>query len=141
MAFGNVVPTGLEVWGNTVYMAAAGPIPHLAEDGKVVAFGPRSNEASEVASGAPLLVDIKRGRGAGLYALAQGIWDGAFEGSPALPNTGQLLKVNADGTFTVLAEGLNIPTSLQFIGNTAYIVTLTGEIWKMENVSDPPFGR
>jgi hypothetical protein len=141
MAFGNVVPTGLEVWGNTVYMAEAGPLPHLPQDGKVVAFGPHSSEAVEVASGAPLLVDVKRGRGAGLYALAQGFWDGAFEGSPAFPDTGLLLRVDANGTFTVLADRLNIPTSLQFIGTTAFIVTLTGEIWTVENVSDPPFGR
>ena len=28
IAFGNIVPTGLAVSGNTVYMAQAGPIPH-----------------------------------------------------------------------------------------------------------------
>jgi hypothetical protein len=37
-AFGNIVPTGLEVRGQTIYMAQAGPVPHLPEDGKVVAF-------------------------------------------------------------------------------------------------------
>jgi hypothetical protein len=41
-AFGNIVPTGLEVRGRTIYMAQAGPVPHLPEDGKVVAFRPRS---------------------------------------------------------------------------------------------------
>ncbi len=140
-AFGNVVPTGLEVWGNTVYMAEAGPIPHLPEDGRVVAFGPGPGDAIEVASGAPLMVDVKRGRGARLYGLAQGDWDGAFEGSPAVPNTGQLVEISADGSMRVLADGLNIPTSFQLLGNTAYIVSLTGEIWKLEDVSSPPFGR
>lgn len=141
MSFGNIVPTGLEVHGNTVYMAEAGPVPHDPADGKVVAFGPRSTEAVDVASGAPLMVDVKFGRGQKLYALAQGTWNGQFEGSPAFPETGFLLEVNADGSLTVLADGLNIPTSFQFIGNTAYIVTLTGEIWKLDNVSGPPFGR
>jgi hypothetical protein len=140
MSFGNIVPTGLEVHGNTVYMAEAGPVPHEPADGKIVAFGPKSTEAVEVASGAPLMVDVKFGRGQKLYALAQGTWNEAFEGSPAIPEDGSLLEVNADGSLTVLAHGLNIPTSFQFIGNTAYIVTLTGEIWKLENVSDPPFG-
>lgn len=139
--FGNVVPTGLTTWGHTVYVAQAGPVPHLPEHGRVVAFGPESSAASEIAAGGPLLVDVQRGRGAMLYALAQGIWDGAFEGSPALPDTGQLLAVNADGTFAILADALDRPTSLQLIGNTAYIVTLTGEIWTVEHVSDPPFGR
>jgi hypothetical protein len=35
---------------------------------------------------------------------------------------------------------LDRPTSLELIGNTAYVVTLTGEIWKIDNVSAPPFG-
>ena len=51
-----------------------------------------------------------------------------------MPNTGSLVKVNRDGTFSVVADGLNQPTSLEFIGNTAYVVTLTGEIWKIDNV-------
>ena len=140
IAFGNTVPTGLEVWGNTIYMAEAGPVPHLPEAGKVMSFGPNSSTATEVASGARLLVDVEFGRGRKLYALSQGVWDGAGEGSPALPNTGALVEVNEDGTFTVITDGLDRPTSLEFIGNTAYFVTLAGEIWKIDNVSDPPYG-
>src|SRR6266566_1518982 len=63
IAFGNIVPTGLEVRGNTVYMAEAGPDPHLPQAGKVVSFGPKSPTATEVTSGAPLLVDVEFGRG------------------------------------------------------------------------------
>lgn len=138
IAFGNVVPTGLAVRDNTVYIAQAGPIPHLPEDGKVVSFKRRSPTAREVASGAPLLVDVEFGRGRRLYALSQGVWDGPFEGTPALPNTGALVKVNRDGTFTTIVDGLNQPTSFEFIRNTAYVVTLTGEIRKIDNVWTPP---
>jgi hypothetical protein len=140
IAFNNIVPTGLAVSGNTAYMAEAGPVPHVPEDGKVVSFGPKSPTATEVASGARLLVDVEFGRGRTLYALSQGIWDGVGEGSPALPNTGALVKVNGDGTFTVITNGLDRPTSLEFIGNTAYVVTLIGEIWKIDGVSGPPYG-
>jgi hypothetical protein len=141
IAFDNIVPTGLEVSGNAVYMAEAGPNPHLPEDGKVVAFGPKSPTVTEVASGAPLLVDVEYGRGRTLYALAQGDFpDGAGDGSPAQPNTGSLVEVNGDGTFSVIMDGLDRPTSVEFIGNTAYVVTLTGEIWKIDGVSGPPFG-
>jgi hypothetical protein len=141
MAFDNIVPTGLDVSGNTVYLAEAGPNPHLPQDGKVVRFGPRSSSAEEVASGAPLLVDVEYGRGRTLFALSQGEFPaGAGDGSPALPETGSLVEVNGDGSFTILTEGLNQPTSVEIIGNTAYIVTLTGEIWKIDGVSGPPYG-
>jgi hypothetical protein len=133
-AFGNIVPTGLEVRGRTIYMAEAGPVPHLPENGKVVAFRPKSTSVREVASGSPLLVDVEFGRGHRLYALSQGVGSGGPEGSPALPNTGALVRVNRDGTFTVVADRLNQPTSLEFIKNSAYVVTLGGEIWKIKDV-------
>ena len=141
IAFGNIVPTGLAVAGNTIYMAEAGPVPHLPQDGKVVSFEPNSPTATQVASGARLLVDVEFGRGRTLFALSQGVFTpGNPEGSPANPNTGALVEVNGDGTFTVITDGLDRPTSLELIGNTAYVVTLTGEIWKIDNVSGPPYG-
>ena len=73
-AFDNIVPVGLETWGNRIYMAQAGPLPHLPADGKIVSFTPKSSTATEVAAGGPLLVDVERGRGTTLYGLAQGIW-------------------------------------------------------------------
>jgi hypothetical protein len=141
ITFGNIVPTGIAVAGNTIYMAQAGPIPHLPQDGKVVSFGPRSTSATLVGSGASLLVDVEFGRGRRLYALSQGPGvPGAPDGSPAQPDSGALVEVKQDGTFARIVEGLDRPTSLEFIGNTAFVVTLTGEVWKIENVSSPPFG-
>jgi sugar lactone lactonase YvrE len=135
IAFDDIVPTGLAVQGNTVYMAEAGPIPHLPQNGKVVSFEPKSPTATQVAAGGRLLVDVEFARGHTLYALAQGVWPlGNPEGSPALPNTGSLLRVNQDGTFTTVTEGLNQPTSVEFIGDTAYVVSLPGEIWKINNI-------
>jgi len=141
IAFGNIVPTGLAVRGRTIYMAEAGPVPHLPENGKVVSFGPKPTTAvTQVASGSPLLVDVAFGRGRTLYALSQGVGSGGPPGSPALPDTGALVKVNADGTFTPVTTGLDRPTSLEFIGTTAYVVTLGGDIWKVDGVSGPPYG-
>lgn len=140
-AFDDVVPTGLAVSGNSVFMAEAGPVPHLPQNGKVVSFGPNSLAATEVASGASLLVDVEFGRGRRLYALSQGQGSSGPPGSPALPNTGALVEVNGNGSFTIVTGGLDRPTSLEFIGNTAYVVTLTGQIWKIADVSGPPFGE
>lgn len=140
-AFDNIVPTGLEVHGNSVFMAEAGPNPHLPQDGKIVTFGPKAPNVIEVASGAPLLVDVEYGLGRKLYALSQGDFEvGQGDGSPALPNTGALVEAREDGSFSFIVEGLNQPTSLEFIGNSAYVVTLGGEVWKIDNVSPPPYG-
>jgi sugar lactone lactonase YvrE len=143
IAFDDIVPTGLAVRGNTIYTGEAGPIPHLPETSKVMSFTLKSPIATQVASGAGLkkiglLVDVEFGRGNRLYALAQGFWNGPFEGTPAQPNSGALVEVNPDGTFTVIVEGLNQPTSVEIIKNTAYIVTLTGEVWKIDHLSPRP---
>ncbi|MGZ8567295.1 MAG: ScyD/ScyE family protein [Actinomycetota bacterium] len=133
IAFGNIVPTGLELRGKRVYLTQAGPVPHLPENGRVVSFYPGSSTVTEVASGGRLLVDVEVGTGRDLFALAQGEFTpGNPEGSPANPNTGKLLKVDGHGGFTVVVEGLNQPTSLEFIGKSAYVVTLDGEIWKID---------
>lgn len=124
-------------------MGQAGPIPHLPQDGKVVTFTPNS-AATEVASGAPLIVDVEFGLCRHLYALSQGIWDLPVipenEGAPASADTGRLLRVNKDGSFASIVEGLDRPTSLEFIGKTAFVVTLTGKVIRIDNTGRPPFG-
>jgi hypothetical protein len=139
-SFGDIVPTGLAVKGNDIYMSQAGPVPHLPENGKVLNFTLDSPTVTTVASGAPLLVDVEFGRGQSLFALSQGPGSGGIEGSPALPNSGSLVRVNADGTFTVIADKIDHPTSLEIIGNTAYIFSLSGDIWTVDNIAGPPFG-
>jgi hypothetical protein len=34
---------------------------------------------------------------------------------------------------TPVTGGLDRPTSLEFIGDTAYVVTLTGEVWAIDH--------
>jgi hypothetical protein len=131
-AFDNIVPTGLDVLGSKIYMTEAGPVPHLPEDGKLVSFKPGSTDVKQVASGASLLVDVEIGRRNTLYALSQGDFPpGNPEGSPAAPGTGSLVKANKDGSFTEIVDGLDQPTSLEIIEDTAYVVGLPGEIWKI----------
>ena len=141
IAFPDIVPTGLAVWGNSIYLSQAGPIPHLPQNGKVVTFDLGSSSATEVASGIRLAVDVEFGRGRTLFALSQGFWDGPYEGAPADPNTGALMRVNRDGTVTTVVGGLDRPTSLEIIDNTAYVVTLGGEVWTVNDIASPPYGR
>jgi hypothetical protein len=139
-SFSDIVPTGLAVKGNTIYMSQAGPVPHLPQNGKVLSFS-GSSSVTTVGSGAPLLVDVEFGRGNTMFALSQGNGSGNPEGSPAVPNTGSLVRVNEDGSFTTIADQLNLPTSLEIIGNTAYIITLIGEVWRVDDIANAPYGH
>lgn len=140
-AFGNVVPTGLEVRGNWVYVALAGPEPYLPEQGKVLRLDPRTWEASELASGAPLLVDVEFGRGTQLLALSQGDSSGGPPGAPALSDSGALVVLDGNGGFTTIEDQLNLPTSMVVIRNAAYIVSLDGNVYRVPDVTGPPFGN
>jgi hypothetical protein len=51
------------------------------------------------------------------------------------------MRVNGNGTLTTVADGLDRPTSVEIINNTAYVVTLGGEVWKVDNIVGPPFGH
>ncbi|MBG6237878.1 hypothetical protein IWX78_000833 [Mycetocola sp. CAN_C7] len=136
--FDNIVPTGLAVSGRTVYMAEAGPTPHAPADGRVVSF-PLTSPSSAVrvvASGYSLLVDVELNRCGKLFALSQGDSAGDVpEGAPGLPDSGELLTVNRNGTFSVVAGALDWPTSVELVKNNAYVVTLNGDVLKITNVS------
>src|SRR5262249_49538019 len=138
LQFGDVVPTGMARWGTDFYMSQSGPLlpgDPATEIGQVVAFDIKKLNPVEVVGGIPLPVDVEFGPGRVLYVL----WHVThvhydYEGSPADPNTGALLRVNPDHTTTTVLSDINLPTSLKFIGNTAFIVCYTGEIWKIENL-------
>ncbi len=137
--FGNEVPVGLETTGDQFFIALLGPIGHLPEDGKIVSVR-TGGEPSATASGATMLIDVEQGPGEALYALSQGQWDGVGEGSRAEPDTGRLSVVGPDGKLTpVLAAGgqelvLDRPTSIEFVGNTAYVVSVTGAVYRIDGL-------
>jgi hypothetical protein len=125
----NVVPTGLDRKRSTIYLGLAGPVPHLPEDGRIVKLRELSPELREVASGAPLLVDVEFGCDHRLFGLGQGDFpEGQDEGAPALPNTGELRVADWDGSLHLVVGGLDQPTSLEIIGDAAYVVTLGGTV-------------
>ena len=133
----NTVPTGLAAAGRTLYMGQAGPVPHRPEDGKVVAFTPRTDPV-EIASGAPLVVDVEFGPDHRLYALSQGIWNlpdvPENAGAPASPNTGSLTRVDRHGQLTPVAGPLDRPTSVAFSRRSAFVVTLTGKVLQIDGI-------
>jgi hypothetical protein len=88
-----------------------------------------------VASGYSLLVDVAVGADDAIYALSQGDSPGEVPaGSPALPDSGELLRANDDETFTVVVEGLDLPVSVHLIEDTAFVVTLGGDLLRIADV-------
>jgi hypothetical protein len=137
--FGNVVPTGLETAFGRVFVSQLGPIPHHPEDGKIVALRRRS-EPREVASGASMLIDVEKGPHGRLYGLSQGEWDGVGEGSRAKPNTGRLVVVGRRGHLRPVVDSrghelvLDRPTSVEFVGHVGYVVSVTGDVYRVRGL-------
>lgn len=48
-----------------------------------------------------------------------------------MPGTGSLVEVCRGGGFPLDLGGLDRPSSREFIGAAAYVVTLTVEVWKI----------
>jgi hypothetical protein len=97
-----------------------------------------------VAAGPRLAVDVQLGRGRIIFALAQVEFRCGGSGMCRLARVarhGALMKANANGTFTTVADDLDQPSSLEIVGTTAYVVTLGGQIWSIEDISGPPYGR
>ncbi len=137
--FDNKVPVGLETAEGQFYLTQLGPIPHVPEDGKVLSVH-TGEKPNLTASGASMLIDVEQGPLGTLYALSQGQWDGVGEGSRALPDTGQLLVIGTKGELTPVLDGagqalvLDRPTSVEFVGNTAYVVSVTGVVYRFDGL-------
>jgi hypothetical protein len=135
----DIVPTGLELDGRPDLVALAGPVPHVAGTGKVLALRRAGvTDLRTVAAGAPLLVDVERGRHQAVYGLSQGFWPYAGqegkEGYPAAPDTGKLMRAGHDGQFRAVATRLDRPTTFELVGRTAYVVTITGKVLKVSGL-------
>lgn len=132
-AFGNTAPTGLEVLGSRVLMAEAGPVPHLAETGRVITWHGRQTPRVR-AAGAPLPVDVEADDHHRIFVLSQGVWEHENlpenAGLPASPHTGALYRLDS-GRLTKVIGGLDRPTSVELVGDDAYVVTLTGTVLRL----------
>ena len=110
-------------------------MPHTPETGRVVALRRAGGRVVPLASGAPLLVDVEVGPRHRLYGLAQGDWpyegQEGKEGFPAAPNTGHLMLADRHGQFRSVVSGLDRPTTFELIGETAFVVTITGKVLRI----------
>lgn len=140
----NAVPLGLEVAGGRVYVSTAGPIPHVpatAQIGLVRRDGTVKVVAgwgADYTGNRGLPVDVEQGRHERIYGLLQGYWNleptPENEGFPAAPRTGEIVVVRPDGTFSTVVRRLDRPTSFELVGHTAFVVTLTGKVLRIDGM-------
>jgi hypothetical protein len=140
LQLGNVVPTGLEVTQGIALFAQAGPVPHLPQNGRVMVFKPGLAPVIQLTAGVRLAVDVELGLGHTFLALSQGIHPGGDPATPASPNTGSLMRIVARNRVTTLVSRLDRPTSLEVVGTTAFVVTLGGDVLRIDDAYGPPFG-
>jgi hypothetical protein len=136
-SFGNIVPTRVQPLNGTAYVSQIGAFPHTPDSGRVSLLNLGSGALSTVASGVPYIIDVESGPGGNLFAISFGEQpegEGGEDDPPAVPFTGQLLVVGG-GAFAPIVTQLFLPTSLDFIGNSAFIVTINCQVWRVDNVS------
>jgi hypothetical protein len=87
-----------------------------------------------------MVIDVEWGPHGKLYGLSQGQWDGVGEGSRALPDTGRLVIVGRHGDLRPVRGRrgqelvLDRPTSVEFVGSTAYVVSVTGDVYRVDGL-------
>ncbi|HSF97438.1 MAG TPA: hypothetical protein VLA55_01995 [Ornithinibacter sp.] len=135
------VPLGLEVVDGEVFLTTAGPIPHVPSASKIREVR-RNGTTKVVARWGPgyrgnrgLIVDVEDSDGP-MYGLLQGHWnlEPTFEneGFPAAHDTGEIVVVRGGGTFRTVVRKLDQPTSMELVGDVAYVVTYTGTVLRIE---------
>jgi len=132
--FDNVVPTGLEHSASgTLFNTWFSAFPHDPGDSKLVSVSVPGGNVSELAAGPAQLIDVEQAEDGTLYVLQFGDQQ-TDENAPPSP-TGRIYRVEDDGDLTALVDGFTMATSLHFSDDTAYVTTLLGEVWQIEDFS------
>lgn len=136
------VPLGLEMVDGKVFLTTAGPIPHLPSTAKIrkVRRDGTTNVVARWGRGyrgnRGLIVDVEDAGDGPMYGLMQGYWNldptPENEGFPAKHDTGEIVVVRADGTFSTVVGKLDQPTSMELVGDVAYVVTYTGTVLRIK---------
>ncbi len=136
--FTNIVPTGLAVTHGTVFLAQAGPIPHVPATGKVVSFplnaaGPNAHELRPVSACSSTSNPVPTGRSTRSRRVTRRAT------SPRRVRRRRTAVSCSSSTETVRSPCWSTSWTCQprsiSSGNTAFVTTLNGEVWKITNVS------
>ncbi len=137
-SFENVVTTGITARDTgPLIVTEFGGYPFDPESGKVVQVGAGTGTQTVLAGGYSHIISAAYGPGGKLYALSMGdqVTDENHGDDEAVPFTGKVLLVNADGTLTPIVDGLMLATSLDFSGDTAYVTSIIGQVYQINGFS------
>jgi hypothetical protein len=132
VAYDNIVPTGLALGpSGSVLNTWFSPAPHLPGESKVVSVA-SDGDVTQLASGPVSMIDVSIGPDGNVYVLQFSDFV-ADETAPPQP-TGRIYQLEG-GVLTLLVDGFVLPTSLNFAGDTAFVTTLVGTVWMIEDFS------
>jgi hypothetical protein len=134
VTFDNVVPTGTESGtSGPVFITQFSAFPHAPGSSKLQQIGYPTGNTVDLATGTQL-IDVEIGPGGKLYVLSFGEPSEDPEGPPAVPGSGAI-QVLDGGELKTVVSGFFIPTSLDIIGDTAFVSGLTGDVYKVDGLS------
>jgi hypothetical protein len=131
--FENVVPTGLASESSgPLHLTWFSAAPHLPGDSHVVSVGVPGGAVTQLASGPSSMIDVSYGPDDRIFVLqfSDFVED---ESAPPAP-TGRIYEL-VGSDLVLLVDGFVLPTSLDFSGETAYVTSLFGQVFQIENFS------
>lgn len=131
-SFDNVVPTGLETQNAGPLLGTwFSPAPHDPADSKVIQVGVPTGSVTGLASGYAQMIDVETGPNGKTYVLQFGDQTTSEEEPPP---PGRILLLE-NGTLTPVVTGLFLATSLDFIGDAAFVTSLAGTVTRIDGFS------
>ena len=143
-------PTGVAVGADgSIYVGLLGGSPFPPGGAKVVRVAP-DGTVGDVVSGLTAVVSLAVGPDRLLYVVEFGSFNRTSQPPSWNPNSGRILRVLADGTTQVVADGLNLPQGSTFdkVGNLYLAVNSStspqagaqGQILRFDGVAAPAPG-
>ena len=134
---GHIVPTSLTPGFGQLILGNLSLFAPGAQGTAKIFFLKSNGRLLKIASGLTAVTGVAEYRGR-IYALE--CFTGFFAPAPSVANTGTVVRLEYNGSWTTIATGLSFPTSMTFDRNTLYIAnkgfgqpTLTsGEIVKVQ---------
>jgi hypothetical protein len=117
---GHIVPTALNFYRGNFYVGNLNTFPIVQGSSKLFRITP-TGQITEIGSGFTTILGIARDQAGRPYVLEN------TTGNPfPTPGTGRVLRLNSDGSRTVIASGLFLPTAMTFGPDGALYVSNKG---------------